>query len=122
MTKEAMALYFETLVDDGVLLMHTSNRDYNLSPVVADVAQSLGFRCVNLVDAGALAAGKGPRGHFTSDWVLVARSPAALARVQAHVNPNPGPNGIPVQWRPMQGSGNSAWTDAALPSLWGLRR
>src|SRR5262249_28772777 len=28
LTREAMALFFETLTDDGILLVHTSNRDY----------------------------------------------------------------------------------------------
>jgi hypothetical protein len=112
MTKEAMAKYFETLVDDGVLLIQTSNRTYNLSPVVADVAQSLGFPCVSLRDRPA-TPGPGPRGHFTSEWVLVGRTAAVLARVRAHMPANPAPNGLQIDWLPMNASGNPAWTDGS---------
>jgi hypothetical protein len=100
MTREAVALYVETLVDDGVLLLHTSNREFDLVPAVADVAHSLGLPCVELADRG-LMSGPGPRGHFTSQWVLIARSPATLARIRPRFPMKPGPASVRIDWRPM---------------------
>ena len=36
-TREALALYMRNLTDDGILLMHISNRNLNLRPAVAAV-------------------------------------------------------------------------------------
>jgi hypothetical protein len=42
-TKEAMALYMSKMKDDGVLIVHISNRYLDLTQIVADAAHSLGF-------------------------------------------------------------------------------
>jgi len=43
LTKEAVSTYLDLLADGGVICIHTSNRDWNLIPIVADVAQHLGL-------------------------------------------------------------------------------
>jgi hypothetical protein len=112
MTKEAMALYFETLTDQGILLIHTSNRYYDLPPVLGDVAASLGFSCAKVNDMAARPAAKG---HFTSEWVIAGRRPETLARVQAllaRAGRNQG-----IQWSPLQATGRPVWSDGASNNL-----
>jgi hypothetical protein len=118
MTQEALNLYFDVLTDDGVLLIHTSNRQYDLTPALADTALSLGFSCVRLMDGRG--GGGAPVGHFSSEWVLIARAAGPLARVRARV-PRPGPGGG-IQWAPLLATGNPPWTDNASNSVWRLRR
>jgi hypothetical protein len=52
MTAEAMALFLECLSDDGILLIQTSSRTYDLVSTVADAACSLGCSCVVANDLG----------------------------------------------------------------------
>lgn len=49
LTKEAVALYLSHLSDDGVLLLHISNRHLELAPVVVSIAKSLDVPCRVLV-------------------------------------------------------------------------
>jgi hypothetical protein len=123
MTKEAMALYFAMLTDQGILLIHTSNRNYDLPPVLGDVAASLGLSCATAHDMGAgFGPGAAPpaKGHFTSEWVIVARRPEALARVQALLGPAGRNQGI--QWSPLRATGRPVWSDASSNSFSELRR
>jgi hypothetical protein len=102
LTADAMALYFAALAEDGALLVHISNRTYDLSPVVGDAAASLGFPSVTLRDPGTTTPPM-PRGHLTSHWVLVARAPAALARWRTQFPKNPGPGNVRIDWLPLRG-------------------
>ena len=43
MTREAFALYSRRLADDGVLIMHISNRYLDLAPVVGAIAREMGW-------------------------------------------------------------------------------
>jgi hypothetical protein len=104
-TKEALKMYFDHLVEEGILCVHTSNRHVDLVPVVADVAASLGYASmVSHDDADDKA-----RGHYTSEWVMVARKPEYLSsRLKA-------PEGYEAQhgayWQPTTPSGRNVWTD-----------
>jgi hypothetical protein len=70
-TKEAIAMYFTKLAEEGVLCVHTSNRHVDLVKVVADVADSLHLFCLRGNDR---APGDSRRiGHYMSTWVMVAR-------------------------------------------------
>jgi hypothetical protein len=73
-TKQGIEMYFKHLVEDGILCVHTSNRFVDLPLVVGDVAADLGY---------SAKTGKDPApynkvGHFTSEWVMVARKPQYL--------------------------------------------
>ena len=46
LTQEAFAAYRKKLTPDGVLMVHISNRVFDLAPVVAGNAQNLGWRAV----------------------------------------------------------------------------
>ncbi|MEM8744182.1 MAG: fused MFS/spermidine synthase, partial [Pseudomonadota bacterium] len=43
LTREALQIYLSKLTDDGVLLLHISNRNMDLGPVVAAAARELGL-------------------------------------------------------------------------------
>lgn len=55
-TKEAIALYDQKLKEDGFILMNISNRFLDLQPVLARIAESLGFMAFGKISA----AGKLP--------------------------------------------------------------
>jgi hypothetical protein len=77
LTREALQLYLSKLADDGLLAFHVSNRYLDLTPVLADLAAEAGLECryrsdfdIDFVDRTS--------GKFGSDYVVLARSTAAL--------------------------------------------
>jgi hypothetical protein len=79
LTKEAVKMYMEHLVEDGVLCVHTSNRHIALVPVVADIADALGLASV----VGHDQVKEDAKGHSTSEWVMVARKREYLNHLKA---------------------------------------
>jgi hypothetical protein len=75
LTREAFALYFERLEDDGVAAFHVSNRHLNLTPLVAALAAERGYAAI----AESFRADPRDAAQSDSDWVLVARTPESLA-------------------------------------------
>jgi hypothetical protein len=83
-TKQAIEMYFKKLTLDGVLCVHTSNRHLDLVKVVADVTNSIKWTDADGVEK-TLVCKRGHdvapgdeelvkrRGHYTSEWVMVAR-------------------------------------------------
>jgi hypothetical protein len=71
LTREAVSLYFSKLREDGVLLIHISNRYINLEPVLAKLAEENGY-------AGIICSiGENKEiERYGSTWVLLARSEA----------------------------------------------
>jgi hypothetical protein len=88
-TKQALQMYFKKLTPDGLLCVHTSNRHVDLVKVVADTAASISFseegdeRKIVYSNNGDKtlvwkrghdqAPGGREQGHYTSEWVMVAR-------------------------------------------------
>jgi hypothetical protein len=120
MTQQAMALCFETLTEDGILLIHTSNRSYVLPPVIGDVAHSLGFASAQADDLGTRVVAARSKGHFASEWVVVARRPEYFAAMKAHIPPAILGQGI--QWTPLQATGKPPWTDDGARSFLEIQR
>jgi hypothetical protein len=108
LTREAFEMYFKHLAEQGILCVHTSNRHVDLVPVVADVAQSLGYVAWrghdNTRDREARV-----RGHYTSEWVMVARKSEYLQFLKAP----PGYDEIRLgpYWEPRAGTNRHIWTD-----------
>ena len=75
-TREALALYLRHMKPGGIVAFHVSNRFLNLVPVVARLAREEGAHAVLVTDEPAEDAS----GRARTDWVLVSRSAAALAR------------------------------------------
>jgi SAM-dependent methyltransferase len=76
-TKEALGVYLKHVRADGIVAFHVSNRFLNLIPVVARLAKEHGAHAV-LVSDDPDDEDESLRSR--SDWVLVSRDPAALAR------------------------------------------
>jgi SAM-dependent methyltransferase len=82
-TREALALYVRKLAPDGVLIFHISNRHLRLERVLAVLAQDSGLTCMVQSEpvkdnTGELLA----TGKIASKWVIMARQPSTLARLQ----------------------------------------
>jgi hypothetical protein len=77
-TKEGIRMYFDHLVEEGILCVHTSNRYVDLPRVVAAVTADLGFACLRGHDNAPFHK----TGHFTSEWVMVARKAEYLGRLK----------------------------------------
>jgi hypothetical protein len=73
MTREAVDLYLQKLREDGVLVMHISNRHLELEPVVGDLARDRGLVCYAQYDAQITNLFK-LQSHFT----VLARDEADL--------------------------------------------
>lgn len=69
LTEEAFRMYFEHLSEKGILCVHTSNRFVDLPKVVAAVTAKLNFAQLRGHDADT----DRDNGHYTSEWVMVAR-------------------------------------------------
>jgi hypothetical protein len=91
-TKEAIRMYFRHLSEKGILCVHTSNRYVSLPKVVAAVTLALNedltaeektagysFTCMRGHDNAPFDK----LGHFTSEWVMVARKADYLQRTKS---------------------------------------
>ena len=75
LTAEAMDVYLRHMKPDGIVAFHVTNRFLGLAPVVARIAQVKGLHAVLVSDDAEASKWLNP-----TDWVLVARDPAVLAR------------------------------------------
>jgi hypothetical protein len=116
LTREAMKLYFAKLTEQGTLCLHVSNRHLDLTSVVADLAESLGFACRHASDSDLKQ--DEDRGHSGSEWVMVARKNEYLQHLQA---PPGYANRAEPFWRRPTPSGRPAWTDAGISAVKGLK-
>jgi len=95
-TREALAQYLRHMKPAGVIAFHVSNRFLDLPPVVGRLAREQGLSAVLVSDEGK--DGDGTR----TDWVLIARDPAALRAQQIQAG-EPAPPEEHAGWR--------TWTD-----------
>ncbi|MCX7863514.1 MAG: fused MFS/spermidine synthase, partial [Novosphingobium sp.] len=97
-TREAVGVYLRALADDGILLMHISNRFLELEPVIAAIARSHGL--------SAIVRNDNPqdRAYLTpSSFVALSRNPERLrALAQAHAK---------APWDPIEPAAPRVWTD-----------
>ena len=109
-TREAVRLYMSRLPPHGLLVMHISNRFFDLGPVVASLAADGRLASLHRVDGEPDDVEI--TGKFGSHWAVLARESATLAPLAA--NPD---------WRPIEGGERlRVWTDdysSVLPLLRG---
>ena len=75
LTREAMSVYLDRLVEKGIILFHISNRYYDLRPVLKSTASTLGlFGAMN--NLGKKSKVKAP--YDDGQWVALALDPARL--------------------------------------------
>ena len=110
LTLEAFETYRRVITDQGMLLVHISNRHLGLEPVVAAAAHA-GWtaRLHHYVPTPADTA---QNKYTSSRWVALSPSPANIAALEA---------GSPGAWRPLESrDGFRPWTDdyaSVLPVL-----
>ncbi|HET6975592.1 MAG TPA: fused MFS/spermidine synthase [Pyrinomonadaceae bacterium] len=92
LTMQALNLYQKKLTPDGMLAFHISNRYLNLEPLLAGLSRRTGLSAFIRKDQG------GDSEKYTSMWVVMARSDAALGTI---------PNDS--RWTRVQG--DIVWTD-----------
>jgi hypothetical protein len=100
LTREAVQLYISKLDQDGLLLLHISNRYMNLAPVVGQLASSLKLAAVVQHDRHGTEAER-EEGKLPSSWALLARHQSLLADFISD-----------QRWQPLHGgSAGDLWTD-----------
>jgi len=112
LTVEAFHIYRQRLSDDGLLLVHITNRFIDLEPVLAAAAATGGWHSARrkyYPDPAAAA-----KGASASDWVALSQSPASIAKLEETGG-----------WTKLrQRPGFSPWTDdygSVLPLIMGLK-
>jgi hypothetical protein len=112
-TREALDVYLRRLNTDGVIAFHISNRHLQLRPILAALAAERGLAA--LVQRDDPPAGSRASGRYPSEWLLMARHPAALGTLATD-----------RRWQvPAVPAGTHVWTDdfsdvlAALKTNWG---
>jgi spermidine synthase len=103
LTREAFSMYRRNLREDGLLAFHVSNRFIDLRPVVAGLAQSIGFTAWARFDQDS--AGR-RSSRFPSDWVVVGR-----------VDAIPSPIAADVRWTRLATADGSTWSDEWAPLI-----
>jgi hypothetical protein len=79
MTREAMELYRDKLRPDGLLMLHVSNRHYELAQAVSATARAIGYEAANLSYQPGPARSE-ELAADASEWVIVG-TPADIDRL-----------------------------------------
>ena len=95
LTEEAMDIYADALADDGLLVIHISNRYIRLEPVIARLAQNEQLFAMALTDPG-----EGADDLFSSTWIAVSPSRGVLDELSRT-----------AQWRRLEPPEGPVWTD-----------
>jgi len=110
LTREAVQLYLSRLRPGGLLVMHISNRFFDLGPVVARAASDARLYSAHRVDSDPDDAEN--TGKFGSHWAVLARDGGTIAPIVAQ-----------GEWKPLTGGERlRVWTDdysSVLPLLRG---
>jgi spermidine synthase len=109
LTDEAAEVYFRALADDGLLLIHISNRFVDLEPVLAALARERGLAAALRSDIHHARADQLDDGLSSSKWVVLSRDPAKLAALTAGGG-----------WQPLGRPADDVWRDdfaSILPHL-----
>lgn len=78
LTKEAVNLYMNRIVDDGIVALHISNRYIKLELVVSKIAEELGIAALEFNDSWFDSTQEYPPGKSQSTWVVLAKKPETL--------------------------------------------
>jgi hypothetical protein len=99
LTREALALYRARLRPDGIILMHISNRFFDLGPVVGGLARDAGLVALHRLDEEP--DDMEVTGKFGSHWAVLASAAEDLAPLAAESG-----------WKPLVDDGHArVWTD-----------
>ena len=97
LTREAIQIYMSRLSEEGILVLHISNRYLDLPGVVARIAEAEGLTVKYQLFT---ERSKGSMEWIPSQVAVLARSPEALARLEKD-----------ERWVPLVSDGKRPWTD-----------
>ncbi|GGD57036.1 spermidine synthase [Croceicoccus mobilis] len=97
LTQEAFAVYGDALSENGLLLVHVSNRYFDLAPMVSALARQGGWKGAMRMDTEDLAPGTVP-----SLWIALTRSDDSYNRLIASST---------VDWGRLPPPADRAWSD-----------
>jgi spermidine synthase len=108
LTRQAMEIYGQALHEDGLLLIHISNRYLDLRPVLAANASSAGWHSAILTDEISGSS----RDNYTSIWVAMSRDPGTILLLKIVSGKRA------REWRALpEKPGFTAWTDDYASTL-----
>jgi hypothetical protein len=97
---EAFKLYLSRLNQRGEILLHVSNRFFDLGPVVGNLANELGLEAFASVDVAVDPAAQA-EGKIPSTWLLVVPNRTDGAPLRS----------LPASWHRIEPDGARIWTD-----------
>ncbi len=104
LTREALGLYRRVLAPDGALVLHVSNRYFDLEPLVAALADDAGLAArirEDGIDESAAEPAKHPVGWSPSVWTIVGSDESVQGRLAGATG-----------WRPLRHRADvGVWTD-----------
>jgi hypothetical protein len=118
-TQEAVEIYFRNLAADGAVCFHTSNRYVDLPSVLNNIANRLSLSC-KVVTAQADPGGEDP-GFFTSELVVLTRTPEGLRRWTSEEPFKRRPDGKFGHQPVLRRSAKLLWTDEHASLLSAVR-
>ncbi|KTE02684.1 hypothetical protein ATE68_07695 [Sphingopyxis sp. H038] len=118
LTKEAIGIYARALKPDGILLIHISNRFFDLEPVLAAEAKARGWTSAIRMDPGPVGD---EYGDLTgSNWVALTATPQRMQQLTGGIRPRKDSRDLDA-WVPLEARPNfERWTDdyaSTLPVL-----
>jgi hypothetical protein len=96
LTREAFALYLDKLAPGGLIVLHISNRNLDLAPVVANLLADAGLVGRLQTQAPPLEAQRAYRNAAT--WVAIARDEAGLSALADDPRWQSVPTGTAPPW------------------------
>ncbi|MET1413823.1 fused MFS/spermidine synthase [Roseibium sp. HPY-6] len=99
MTREAIALFFSKIEENGLLALHISNRYLELASVLAAIAEADGYS-IRFAEHGAIEGETRPDQVFAANVMVFARDEADL-----------GPLLDNPRWNEVRSNGTALWTD-----------
>ncbi|AKH41310.1 hypothetical protein FHS61_001837 [Altererythrobacter atlanticus] len=97
LTREAFGIYGRALSSDGLLLVHISNRYFDLRPMIAALAGEGGWHAAQRMDVDDLA-----EGTTASLWIALSRDEETLAALRVASS---------YEWKTLPRPAPRAWTD-----------
>ncbi|MGH6694871.1 spermidine synthase [Sphingopyxis sp.] len=118
LTEEAIGIYARALKPDGILLVHISNRFFDLEPVLAAEAKARGWTSAIRMDPGPIGD---EYGDLTgSNWVALTATPQRMQQLTGGIRPRKDSRDLDT-WVPLGARPNfERWTDdyaSTLPVL-----
>jgi hypothetical protein len=114
LTREALTMYLAHVMPHGLLAVHISTRNFDLAPILGNLAMDLGLTIAIDRDMDAPARQLTETGRASSTWVVMERRPDDLTMLAIDQGDSP--------WKMLHGrAGGVLWSDDYASILSALR-